>query len=93
MKLNEDYFYCFGCGATGDVIDLAARLFDLSRGGAEAGGGLSASAGKAVRSGKAEARKDAGGSRTPLFPGAEGLLRHLTGLEGALCAAVAGGPH
>ena len=22
MKLNEDYFYCFGCGATGDVIDL-----------------------------------------------------------------------
>ena len=24
MKLNEDYFYCFGCGASGDVIDLAA---------------------------------------------------------------------
>ena len=22
MKLNERYFYCFGCGATGDVIDL-----------------------------------------------------------------------
>ena len=31
MKLNEDYFYCFGCGASGDVIDLAARLFDLSK--------------------------------------------------------------
>ena len=31
MKLNEEYFYCFGCGATGDVIDLAARLFDLSK--------------------------------------------------------------
>lgn len=30
MKLNEDYFYCFGCGASGDVIDLAARLFGLS---------------------------------------------------------------
>ena len=30
MKLNEDYFYCFGCGATGDVIDLVARLFSLS---------------------------------------------------------------
>lgn len=29
-KLNEDYFYCFGCGASGDVIDLAARLFGLS---------------------------------------------------------------
>ena len=30
MKLNEDYFFCFGCGAKGDVIDLVARLFDLS---------------------------------------------------------------
>ena len=30
MKLNEEYFYCFGCGATGDVIDLVAKLFDLS---------------------------------------------------------------
>lgn len=30
MKLNEDYFYCFGCGATGDVIDFTARLYDLS---------------------------------------------------------------
>ena len=30
MKLNERYFYCFGCGATGDVIDLVARLFGLN---------------------------------------------------------------
>ena len=30
MKVNEDYFYCFGCGATGDVIDFTARLYDLS---------------------------------------------------------------
>jgi hypothetical protein len=30
LKLNQNYFYCFGCGATGDVIDLTARLFDLS---------------------------------------------------------------
>ena len=30
MKLNEDYFYCFGCGVHGDVIDFVARLFDLS---------------------------------------------------------------
>lgn len=29
MKLNEDYFYCFGCGAHGDVIALTAQLFDL----------------------------------------------------------------
>ena len=30
LKLNESYFYCFGCGATGDVIDFVARLFGLS---------------------------------------------------------------
>lgn len=30
LKLNDDYFYCFGCGATGDVIDFVARLFDIS---------------------------------------------------------------
>ena len=30
MKLNERYFYCFGCGATGEVIDFVARLFGLS---------------------------------------------------------------
>ena len=30
LKLNENYFFCFGCGAKGDVIDLVARLFGLS---------------------------------------------------------------
>ena len=30
MKMNEEYFYCFGCGATGDVIDFTARLYNLS---------------------------------------------------------------
>ena len=30
LKLNEDYFYCFGCGAKGDVIDFTARLYGLS---------------------------------------------------------------
>lgn len=29
LKLNEDYFFCFGCGAKGDVIDFVARLFGL----------------------------------------------------------------
>ncbi len=29
LKLNEDYFFCFGCGATGDVIAFAGMLFDL----------------------------------------------------------------
>lgn len=30
MKLNERYFYCFGCGATGDVIDFVSRLEAVS---------------------------------------------------------------
>ena len=30
LKLNEDYFFCFGCGVKGDVIDFVARSFDLS---------------------------------------------------------------
>ena len=29
LKLNEDYFFCFGCGASGDVIDFTARLFGI----------------------------------------------------------------
>ena len=30
LKLNEEYFFCFGCGAKGDVIDFVARLYNLS---------------------------------------------------------------
>ena len=30
LKLNEDYFFCFGCGASGDVIDFTGRLFGIS---------------------------------------------------------------
>ena len=30
MKLNEDYFYCFGCGASGDVIEFTSKLFGIS---------------------------------------------------------------
>lgn len=30
MKIDETYYYCFGCHSTGDVIDFTARLFDLS---------------------------------------------------------------
>ena len=30
LKLNGDYFFCFGCGAAGDVIDFTARLLGLS---------------------------------------------------------------
>lgn len=30
MKLNPDYYYCFGCGSSGDVVDLTARLLGIS---------------------------------------------------------------
>ena len=30
MKLNEDYFYCFGCGAHGDAIEFTSKLFGIS---------------------------------------------------------------
>ena len=30
MKPNDTYYYCFGCGANGDAIDLTAKLFDLN---------------------------------------------------------------
>lgn len=30
LKLNEDYYYCFGCEACGDVIDFTANLFGIS---------------------------------------------------------------
>lgn len=40
LKLNDGYFYCFGCGASGDVIELTSRLLGLSR--SEAAGRLAA---------------------------------------------------
>ena len=30
MKLYDDHFYCFACGAHGDVIDLAAKLLGVN---------------------------------------------------------------
>ena len=53
LKLNEEYFYCFGCGAKGDVIDLAARLFDFS--GYEAAQKLAADFGICTEPGQAVA--------------------------------------
>lgn len=31
LKLNEDFFYCFGCQESGDVIDFTANLFQISQ--------------------------------------------------------------
>lgn len=30
LKLYEDHFYCYGCGASGDVIDLVGKYLQLS---------------------------------------------------------------
>ena len=51
LKLNEDYFFCFGCGAKGDVIDLVARLLDLN--GYEAAQRLAADFGISTEPGQA----------------------------------------
>jgi len=31
MKLYQDHFFCFGCGACGDVTALTAKLFGISQ--------------------------------------------------------------
>ena len=31
MKLYDDHFHCFGCGAHGDVTDLTAQIYGLSK--------------------------------------------------------------
>ena len=31
MKIYEDNFYCFGCGATGDCTCFVAKLFNISQ--------------------------------------------------------------
>ena len=31
LKLNENYFLCFGCQESGDVIDFTANLFQISQ--------------------------------------------------------------
>ena len=31
LKLNEDYYYCFGCHATGDVIDFTSKLLQVCK--------------------------------------------------------------
>ena len=51
LKLNENYFFCFGCGAKGDVIDLVARMFELS--GYEAAQRLAADFGISTEPGQA----------------------------------------
>ena len=53
LKLNEDYFFCFGCGSKGDVIDLVARMFELS--GYEAAQRLAADFGISTEPGQAVA--------------------------------------
>lgn len=31
LKIYDDHYHCYGCGAHGDVTDFVARLFDISQ--------------------------------------------------------------
>ena len=31
LKVYDDHFYCFGCGATGDCTGFVAKLFGISQ--------------------------------------------------------------
>ena len=91
LKLNEDYFFCFGCGAKGDVIDLVARLFNLS--GYEAAQRLaidfdiSTEPGQAVRASykpNPPPYPTVPRGRNALLPCADGLSASSGGLESAV---------
>ena len=94
MKLNEEYFYCFGCGASGDVIDLAARLFGLSS--YDAAKKLAADFSITGQKPSILARLQRGASQAETERRclrAGGLPANLAGLEDELCPAIAGGRH
>lgn len=92
MKLNEDYFYCFGCTSRGDAIDLTAKLFSLSA--QDAAKKLASDfryhREQAVDPDDASAGTNAGRERTALLPGAAGVSENFGGLAGTLCAEIAG---
>ena len=50
MKLYPDHFHCFGCGQTGDVIDLTAQLTGLNA--RDAAGRLAADFGIPLQTGE-----------------------------------------
>lgn len=98
MKLNKDYFYCFGCGAHGDVIEFTARLFGL--GSYEAAKKLAHDFGL-----DPDKPPAAAALKKPEYPLAKafqrdemhcqrvlcGYLHLLGGLEGAICSFQPGG--
>ena len=95
MKLNEDYFYCFGCGACGDVIDLAARLFGLS--GYDTARKLATDFGMTEQKPSILAKLQRGKSQAETerrcFRVLGDYLQILQGWKDALCPAIAGGRH
>ena len=96
MKLNEDYFYCFGCGAHGDVIDLVAKLFNLSS--YDAAKKLAYDFGIAPGCGSAAETEISAGKGVPergtaLSAGIVRLSASFGALEGAVRTQNAGGYH
>lgn len=76
LKMNEDYFFCFGCGASGDVIDFTARLFGISL--KDAATKLAADFGISA-------------GRTALPSGADRLSASIEEMENPICTQHAGG--
>ena len=91
LKLNEEYFFCFGCGAKGDVIDFVARLFDLNSYEATqrlaADFGISTEQGACSSSPQAKASQypSVPGGRNAVLPSADGLFASAGKLESAVC--------
>ena len=88
MKLNEDYFYCFGCGAHGDVIEFTSKLFDISA--LDAAKKLAADFGIAKQKPSILTKLQRGKSQAGTE---QRCFRVQQGLEGAPRAAIAGGSH
>ena len=68
LKLYDDHFHCFGCGAHGDVVDLTAGLLGCSK--AEAARRLAADfgSGAALSRGLAACKRELERCRRALAP-------------------------
>ena len=83
MKLYDDHFHCFGCQATGDVIEFTSKLFGITA--LEAAQKLAADfgirGGASLCTSQTEDVSDTGGKRKTLLPGAAGISAYPAKLE------------
>ena len=87
MKLYPDHFHCFGCGPTGDVIDLTAHRRRAACGGLRhplADRGICATTSRKRNTVPSDTAVPRNGAA--VFFCADGLSAPASGLEGAVCA-------